>query len=465
MSLTASWRELSNGKELRVFSLVITIVVVWSFSFYGYNLYYGRFHTLERSLLVVLALGVVWRPFFLVLFLWWVSTIHSQFNFPFGLGFKAPVESLLVECLMLVSSWHILSSLTGWRRIDGFLVLVCSLIAGHYFYPGLGKLKMDWAQTNQVGLFFVAAHAHGWLDTLSTDTVSKVVQVLLKFNPLLLLATLAAELGGLVILFKRKIFRVLIVVWVCFHIGVFLLSGFLFWQWIVLICTLWLVFFRNERSSDTSVFGGIHALTSIVLIAGISFWARPPSLAWFDTGLDYNFTFEAVLEDGETRTLPPNFFSPYRDVFSFSIFGDIYEEPQLLRSYGATGNKRLAVSISSAKSTEEIRELESALPEQKVSQESRERLARFLVSYLTDSNGQNWQKRILSMMKPPATFWTSSIDYPISDLAGVKSINVSRVTSYFNGERIVEIDRSTIMEIDVRSGEIYEFDSAASREE
>lgn len=449
--LSQRWSCFENGRELGWLTTLIAGILVWSYSFYDYNLYYNNGHYFERLLLLGFGVGLIWRPVFLIPYLWILVAIIAQFRYPFGVGFEYPVDDLLVGCLFLTCAWFLFSNLTGKRDIDGLFVLICSLIAGYYFGPGYGKIKVDWFEYNQVGLFAASAYAHGWLSNLSTETVESLLRFTLKINPLLIVFTLIAELCGVLVLLRRGMLKVLIVIWTIFHIGVFLMSGYLFWKWIFIEWAIWIIFLRKKSKSKLNVFRKEYVVLSFILIFWCHRWAHPPRLSWFDTGLDYYYRFEAILENGDTRNLNPDIFSPYTNIFSFTDFHYISDDAQLLQSYGATGDQLLARKIYDSSSLSEILEFKQYLPDKQGLLEDRRRFVNFIEVFFSNLSSRMREKQIFFRIQPLATFWSGLTDYNISDLENIRTVRVTRVITYFNGETFTKNPPEFIMDIEISS--------------
>ena len=443
------WSDCSHGRELSRFTFVIVAILAWNYSLYDYNLFYDRGHYIERTLLLVFGIGVLLRPIFLIPFLWILILIIAQFQYPFGAGTKYSIDYLLVQLLIVIFAWYIVFVLTGYSKINGLLVLVCILLASQYFVSGYVKWKIGWLQDNQIGLFASAAYARGWLSGFSPESVGGLVNLALKVNMSLKVLTLIAELGGLFVLFRRKCLGALLILWTGFHLSIFLLSGYLFWEWIVVEILLWVCFFQKKSNSYNDIFNKGNALLGFALVFGASSWARSPQLTWFDTGVDYAYKLEAVLENGETRELPPTLFSPYRHIFSFSMFEYLSESPQLAYSYGSTGQRERALILYAAKSAEDILAMEKSLPATEIDEERTEKFEDFITRFFLNLPNRLTEKRILSSLQALPTFWTSAIDYPMSDLSELRSVNVVRKTSYFDGLRTTIIDSKPILTVDL----------------
>ena len=63
------WTDLETGRSLRWLIVGVTALTAWTFATYDLNLYANQDHHLDRLLLVALAVGVWWRPGFVLPFL------------------------------------------------------------------------------------------------------------------------------------------------------------------------------------------------------------------------------------------------------------------------------------------------------------------------------------------------------------------------------------------------------------
>ncbi|MHC1766644.1 MAG: hypothetical protein AB9869_20455 [Verrucomicrobiia bacterium] len=446
-SLGPTWAAFDDGAALRAFITVVACVLAWAYGTYDYNLYFDQGHHGERLLLFAFAGLLVWRPVFVFPFILVLLVVLWQFDLPIG-GYSQAEQMLLARVLILFGVFHIAFWLRGKWPVGDFVFLVCCLMAGHYWVCGLGKLQLGWPLNDRVEYLLPATYANGWLGFLEPEAIGRLAAALATGSGPMKAFTLAVECGALLCLWRLKLVRVILVAWIVFHAGVFLVSGICFWKWMLLNAALLFLFCRRDFAR-IPIFTRGHFLLSIILIGTARLWAAPGNLSWLDSRVAYTYRFEAVSPDGRTWTLPPRFFSPYDYQFTLGDFGYLAGQPHLGIVWGAIMDPSLARALETVTAPEQVRALEA----------KRGRVAldpgrAAVFDHFIRRIAGNWNRRGLKggwwrPVRAPRQLWTFARQPEIHEGQRIHQVVVYQVTSLFVGSRYREFRKTRVREIDV----------------
>lgn len=439
-SLLVSWPELERGRILRWFVGFLALLIAWPFTTYGFNYYFGHTHALDRALIGVLAGLIFVRPVFVFPFVLLASAAMWQLTEP-PLGGPVLAHKLQVlHVLNLFGAALAITAVTGSRRTDMFVFLVCCMIAGSYWVAGYAKLVIGWHDYGHLYRILFAAHAHGWLAHLPAVRIVELATALRPLDRTMQVAVLVVECGCLLFLLHRRVSGALLVGVMAFHVGVFVLYGYCFWTWFALDAALFALLVTLARRGGTGVHGHRHFVLSVPLIALAAAWANPPQLAWFDTQLSYVYRFEATDESGRTFELPVRFFEPYGDSFAMSPFyflgsGHAY----LVGAYGITKDAYVAHRLDTVTRAEDVLALEEEVGVRRHHPGRAADLEAFLVRFVSAWNEHGPRLTWLNALAPPPQFWSSPRTRAGPSHSPIVRIDVHEVTTLFDGASLREI--------------------------
>ncbi len=444
------WQVFQHGRSLRIFITTVAIILTWIYATYSVNLYYNQNHWFDRVLLIFLCIGVYWRPVVVFPFLLMAVAIISQFNYPLQIGFDRPTDNLLLYTLLLFCGYFIFFALTEIRNPIGFVFLTICLIAGQYWYPGLGKLELNWFAHGNVYLILANAYTHGWLAFLPADTLSEMTIFFSQWDTIMVISTAIVEIGALFCLWRLNVLKFFIIGWISFHCGVFVLTGFFFWKWILLEIVFWAIFLRKQSPIVTPLFNWRYFAISVVLIAAIPYWAKPAKLAWYDTNLAYTYRLTALDSEDRQIDLPPPFFAPYAAHFVFGNFDYLTEKPQLVGPYGASQTASVTRALDAAQSAGDIFALEAGKKDKRLKLALIERFEDYIKTTAGNYSHRQNKALWLNWFQPPATFWSFAEKVPLTGNEQPVAIKITQVTSFFDGSAYQKIRERVIRKIDVR---------------
>ena len=446
------WESIETGRHVRWVIVIVVAALAWFFATLPYNHYYDQAYTLDRILIVALVPLIVWRPMFVYLFVLLAYAFLWQLDQPqlsAGASFPHKVHLLHVLTAFCVSFG--IHAVFDTRRLDGFLILSLCLIGTAYWEPALTKLQLDWLNHGHLYRMLLAAHAHGWLAGMDGSSVVAWARVIERADLAMQIFTLLVEIACLFIFWKRRLTIGLLLGLSLFHVGVFLLYGYLFWTWILLNLLL-AGFLIAERNSDR--FGGHRALLAGLLVAGGSLWAHPSELGWYDTRLTYTYRYRAVGESGEMYVLPPRFFEPYGDIFTMANFGYLPKSHKMLVfPYGTTRIPEIAQALNATTTAESVFSLEATLGLDRHDPDLSLRFYQFITRFVQNHNLGGTELSILEKLGPPPQFWSAARGDVYAGQEIIEEVRVMEVTTLFDETELNQIRTIELARLEIpRSG-------------
>ena len=439
------WQQLAHHRVVLPLVAASVVLLAWAFSTYRFNFYFGQAHALDRVLLVVLAALVIWRPIFTLPFTLVFLPVIGQFDFPIG-GYSWSEPFMLWRILVLVVAALLLQIATG-RKQKALVFIILCLVAAHYWGPGVGKLRLNWLTHGHLYHLMFATYANGMWGFLSPEALTSMARFASRFDLLLLLFTLAVEIGALISLWNRRIFVAASFGRILLHVGIALFSGIFFWKWIVISTLLIWLLRRPDRIEDDALFTPAHFLFSIVLIGGGIVWFQPTNLAWYDSPLSYTYRLEVQTADGTTEMLTPRAMQPYDYQFTLgNYFSYLVEAKQTVVVWGAVFERPLADALLSAETPADIYAIEEQMGNVPFNRAQAEQFDNFIRDYVTTLNerGRNdwWE-----WLKPPPQLITFDGADAYSGSQPITKVTVKQVTGFYDGTSWDEIRSRTVREI------------------
>ena len=447
-SLWKGWSSFESTSSIRWFITLVAVIMAWSFSTYDYNLYFNQGHYLDRVLLLVLVPCIYWRPFFVFPFILQLISVIWQFNYPLG-GYSVAEQFLLVRILILFLAVLVLKPLSGSRKINDFIFISLTLLASSYWWPGVGKIRLNWIAHGHLYLLMFATYAKGWLAFLDPTIIETLGKVFSWLDWPMRLGTLLLEFGALFALWRRASLIFFLAGWPLFHLGVFAMSGIFFWKWVLLDALILTLFLRNKRFRALPIFTRGHFVLSIILIGGCPLWFKPVNLSWYDSGLSYADRTHVIGVSGKEYTLSPHFFAPYDYKFTVGGFNFFSREPRLSITWGSTRDPVVATALRKASSPEEFLAIESKFGKIRYRPETIDKLDKFLIRFFTNLNARGSKKTWLSPIRSPAQLWTFPRGNAFTNQEKIAKLVIYQITAIFDGTRYIEIRKQLIHELDI----------------
>jgi hypothetical protein len=446
------WENFEQDKILRYFLFFIALIIAWAFATYDYNLYYNQAHYFDRFLLIALAILVWLHPAFIPLFLIQAMVIVFQFDYPLG-SYSWTDKRVLFDILILFNVFLYLKLIFRKPIFSPFVFLALSLFAANYYISGLGKLKLDWVSKNNIYDLIVSSYVNGWLSFLPETTLLQMVDIFKGLDMLMLLATMAIELGAIFILFHKRVALILLLSFIVLHLMIFLTSGIFFWKWILLAIAFGLALTRLPDILTRQIFNWPAFIISILVIHFSPHYFNPANLAWYDTRLNNFYEIQAVGDTGTIYTVGRGFMSPYDFPFAQNRFWYLSDEKLLVRTYGTTSDPEIADALKTIKPGLELTELEMAKGRNYYNQDRAENFAQFLYVYFKNLNNRQSKRLVLNYIASPHHIWNfANGDNVYQMQEKVQKVQVRFVKTFYDGQKIHTLEDRIVRVITVLPG-------------
>lgn len=411
---------------MRTWAIVMAAVLVWWTATYPYNFYLDRWHTLDRGLLVLLGVLVAWKPIFIVPLVVLAIATLNQLQHPvkwFALTHKEPI----FDGLTLLVCWLYLKTLFRRQRPWLFWLMLLSLIAAHYFIPGLRKVQIGWAFDEDMQHLAMAARDNGWFGWLSETGYQTVLTWIGRLDVLFIVGTLVLELGVIVLLWKRGLAILLLPALASLHLGIFATSGIFFWEWVVLDTAVLGTLFFMTRGTRQRVFGTWPMIMTAPLIFFGDATFDATGLGWFDTPVSTTYRITVVGESGTAYEVSPAELQPFDFPWSQGRLGFTSAHPQPLSTYGSTRDRTLRDTIADAQTKVEVLAVLDAQPLRDADRPDRRArqtaaVSKLLLDYFRHANTRRDQTDPLAWVRAPLHVYTATVDDTLPDYARQETI-------------------------------------------
>lgn len=296
---------------------IVLGMLVWSaatkdFDVAAENPRYG-----PRLLLVASLLGVYFSPAFV-----WTTglllTMHFQ-TWEHHAAYPMRVVQAAMAYLLIAE----LAGPFGFGAPATFVFFVLTMQVSHYFITALAKMLLgrrwySWVTENQIHHLAASAYSWGWARFLPWSTWRSVVRRVRRFEKPMQASAFSIELLAPLALLDWRLAVGFCVGWSIFHLGVFLLSGLLFWDWVVTNLALaTLVLLLPSRVVD-GAFGVGSALLGLLFLALFplrhKLW-KPMPLGWFDSPLTQRIHWTVQGQSGASYGLYNDFMCPHERLY------------------------------------------------------------------------------------------------------------------------------------------------------
>ncbi|MDY7105866.1 MAG: hypothetical protein S0880_32170, partial [Actinomycetota bacterium] len=161
--LLVRWSDLEHGRAQQVLVALCGGLLAWRYSTTAYDYLFGQWHTVDRVLLVVLALAAILRPVALLGLIPVVRIVRAPFLVPFAFSPAQNVDQLLLLVLAVIAAGFLVHAVSGRSVAPSVLGLTVAVVAMHFFVPGRAKLDLGWYGADDLDQLPLNGHAQGWL--------------------------------------------------------------------------------------------------------------------------------------------------------------------------------------------------------------------------------------------------------------------------------------------------------------
>lgn len=307
----------------------IGLLVAWNAATRDLDPVTGGPSRAERLLLTALSVAAFWSPLPLILASWLLSgsfrfwqhhatlpmrLLQLGVAFVVALGVSRPIAALGAPELGVVAIE---------RLTQSAILLAFAMQASHYFITAVTKAWIgprwySWMLDNRIHYLAASAYSWGWARFLPWSIWARVVRLVRGVEVPLQVSAFALEALSPLVLLAPGLAVGLSVALGLFHLGVFLLSGLLFWDWIAVDLVLaWLAHGAGETTLRDA-FGAWPLALGLAVLALFPLRHRlwkPMPLGWYDTPLTQRIQYSVVGASGQVYGLYCDFMCPHERLY------------------------------------------------------------------------------------------------------------------------------------------------------
>ncbi|MEO1271539.1 MAG: hypothetical protein AAFX99_25885, partial [Myxococcota bacterium] len=203
------------------------------------------------------------------------------------------------------------------------LWFVVTIQVSHYLITALAKMWLgprvtSWVTDNTLHHLAASAYSWGWMRWLPWSRWRRVIAAVRMVEIPMQLAAFTVELLAPLALAHGWAAVGMSVVWSSFHVGVFALSGLLFWDWIVTNLAVAAALLWVPEQVWSTAFGGWQLLATLIFMVAFplrhKLWTPMP-LGWWDTPLTQRIHWVVTGGSGQEYALTNAFMCPHERLF------------------------------------------------------------------------------------------------------------------------------------------------------
>ena len=454
--LFISWPELCSRREIRWLIVLAALPLVWRLTSHEYNYYWDQGYPIDRLLIGLCFLILPFRPVASAPLVLISLPVLFQFNYPL-LGATWTTSSMAVRILIFFLAYLgvVLASNSRFRNDRILLFGLLLIVSLHYWSSGWQKVTSGWLLYDRIHVLFSATTSSGWLLVIDQDQLDKITRTLATIDFPLRFGTQIIELSPLLLAWgRRSLSLFLLCGFASFHIGVVLLTGIFFWEWILIEVGWAVTILHFSRSQpDWPSLSRSASLFYTMLIGTSTLWYQAPTLFWFDAAASYSYEFQARDQDGRLRRLPQNFFEPTSyEIRLQNLDFLVPNTAQMKITFGAT-DRETSQLLLATQSPEDLLKLEKRIGTIQSDAIRAKRFEAFVQRFIANYNRRPNLKRAWSGLTAPycllELFPPDTSQLPES----IDQLEIYEILSFFDGNKTHIVRRQLISTIDIEISE------------
>lgn len=314
------WKNFNHSFWLKIILVVLSATIAWRLSTYPYDFIYNHWHAFERLSLLISVGLIVLHPAFAACFLVIFLVLQGGFNHHVS-AFPHLHQHLQISILVLFVA-HLYNRIIFKAKTWTFLFVMLCLTAASYFGNGLQKIAIsphgyEWPLQFDAYLTFATALFRGWLQTAPAEIKNFLMYSIKIFNRPIVIFVFLIELAALFLVVRKRLSIFLLAGFITLHTGIFLISGFFFWPWIVADALILLFLLYGPRNLMEQLFRtDLVCLSILIIFTGplIGFF-HSHNLGWWDVRYHFRLDIVGIKTNGNRIDLNPTVFRPYHIFF------------------------------------------------------------------------------------------------------------------------------------------------------
>ncbi|MBK8977374.1 MAG: hypothetical protein IPM29_15795 [Planctomycetes bacterium] len=313
------WSDVPQGVAVRVLALALAVLLTWKAATRDIDPVFGDRDRVARWGLVVATAGAFVSPALLL-------PVAVLLSYPFALWEHH--ATLPMRVLIAVVTWlcgaGLSAALAGpgadrpFTDTAGLAFFVLTIQISHYIITALAKIWLgphwySWVKDNRLHHLAASAYSWGWARFLPWRTWRRAIRVLKVVERPMQLYAFTIELLAPLALLHRDLGIAFCVGWAAFHLGVFAVSGLLFWDWVTTNLAVAAMLLLLPAAVTDQVFGVWPTLVAIVYMVAFPLRHRlwkPIPLGWWDTPFTQRMHWRAHGRSGAVYGLHNDFMCP-----------------------------------------------------------------------------------------------------------------------------------------------------------
>ena len=309
------WSDVPEFFSLRLLSLIIAGGLCWKATTKDIDPVFAKPHWGSRITLPLLVAGIWFSPAF-------VLAAVYLLTHPFRLWEHHSTFPMRV--LLAVGSYLVCAGLAPFAMESLFVdsatlfFFVVTIQVSHYLITALAKgwlgpRPYSWVTDNRLHHLAATSYSWGWAKFLPWSVWRRVIAVVRPIEKPMQLAAFSIELFAPLAILHPYVALGFSIAWAGFHLGVFALSGLLFWDWTLANLAIAASIFFLPASVAGHAFGWHSLIACFIFLALFplrhKLW-KPMPLGWWDTPFTQRMHWIAIGESGKRYGVYNNFMCP-----------------------------------------------------------------------------------------------------------------------------------------------------------
>ena len=310
LAVVLPWQSVPGAAAVRLVGAGLACLLAYKAATRDIDVVLGEAHAPARIAVVLAALASWLSPALLlptvVLLTNPLSTWQHHGTLPMRVLQATLAYALLAPALDSPGAWV-------W-----FLLV---MYVAHYLITALAKAWLgprpwSWVTDNRLHHLTASAWAWGWLRFVPWARFRRFVALVAAFEVPLQAFAFTVEALSPLALSHPAAAQVLLGAFALFHVGVFLLSGLLFWEWVA--ADLLMLGALSLLGPLPEVFGGASVLAALVFLVALPLRHKlytPMPLGWWDTPFTQRIHWQVQTASGAVYGLYNDFMAPHERIY------------------------------------------------------------------------------------------------------------------------------------------------------
>ncbi|HJL15516.1 MAG TPA: hypothetical protein RMH99_07675 [Sandaracinaceae bacterium LLY-WYZ-13_1] len=311
------WEHVPQADAVRAVALLLAAVLAWKASTRDIDVVSGGPGALARLALVACAAAVTISPAFIAPCAVLLGTLFGMWQHH---------ATLPMRLLQAVAAFVVLAPIAPFGLLSDAGTLLHFLVtiqAAHYVITALAKALLgprpwSWVVDNRLDHLAASAWSWGWARFVPWPRWRRVIEIVRRVRVPLQAGAFGLELLAPLALLDARLALGFCLAWSAFHLGVFALSGLLFWDWIGANLAVALGLFLLPETSAAEAFGwlplGLGAGFLVALPLRHKLFAPMP-LGWWDSPFTQRMHWIAHGESGTDYGVYADLMCPHERLY------------------------------------------------------------------------------------------------------------------------------------------------------